>query len=76
MTVQSRQATHTTTAGAATSKEDSDWSDANGDSDGEPIKRCLIKVCHVKEGLQRSHILYDRAGRAGVLWGYLATTPD
>ena len=33
---------------------------ANGQSD-----HVIIKVEHVKEGLQRSHVLYDRAGKYG-----------
>ena len=33
----------------------------NGQSD-----HIIIKVEHVKEGLQRSHVLYDRAGKYGI----------
>ncbi|XP_072024367.1 ATPase WRNIP1-like [Amphiura filiformis] len=62
MTVQSQQATSSTTA-AATCNKNADRSNEAAGSDEDPIReKHLIKVCHVKEGLQRSHILYDRAG--------------
>lgn len=35
---------------------------SNNGQQNTPIKNIVIKETHIKEGLQRSHLLYDRAG--------------
>ena len=63
MTVQSQSTTQTGSDIVACNK-DSDRSSRDANSDDEPIRRQhVIKVCNIKEGLQRSHILYDRVGK-------------